>query len=560
MLSDKKSVQILVQQCVANGLKEIVISPGSRNAPLTLSFNATEEIKTFTIVDERSAGFFALGMAQQLKRPVALLCTSGSAALNYAPAIVEAYYQEIPLVVLTADRPEEWVGQADGQTINQKGIYHNYIKYESSLPVECLHSDHQWYAKRIVSEAFIKATSDAPGPVHINIPLREPLYGRSNDIQQNSIATSQLDPLRILSDHQLSGLAIQWNQYNSVMVICGVNHPNEELNEAINIISRQANTVVLTETTSNIKGERIIESIDRQVFSLDKSDESQFAPELLISFGGQIVSKQIKKFLRENAPKEHWHVSLNNNVIDTFQSLSMHIKMKPLEFFKQICDKLNVTNSCYQDIWNEHTLLTRKRHERYIQDSEWSDIKALSHIFTHLTSDCNLQLANSTPVRYAQLFQDEIKVNSFANRGTSGIDGTLSTAVGAAAVTSTPTVLVIGDLSFFYDSNGLWNKYLKTNFKIVLINNSGGGIFRFIPGPAETEELEEFFEVKHQQTAEYIAKAFNLKYIACSSEDELKHGYEEMLNCNEQPVIMEVFTPNEINGNLLRGYFKFLKS
>ncbi len=560
MLSDKKSVQILVQQCVANGLKEIVISPGSRNAPLTLSFNVTPEIKTFTIVDERSAGFFALGMAQQLKRPVALLCTSGSAALNYAPAIVEAYYQEIPLVVLTADRPEEWVGQADGQTINQKGIYHNYIKFETSLPVECLHNDDQWYAKRIVSEAFIKATSDAAGPVHINIPLREPLYGRTSHVQDTNISISQLDPIRTLSENQLSNIAKKWNQYHSVMVICGVNHPNSELNEVINIISKQLNTVVLTETTSNIKGERIIESIDRQIFSLDKAEETPFAPDLLISFGGQIVSKQIKKFLRENAPKEHWHVSLNSNIIDTFQGLSMHVKMDPLDFFKQTGPLLNNENSNYFNIWNKHAIETRKKHEQYIKDSQWSDIKALSYVFTNLPLECNLQLANSTPVRYAQLFQDEIKVNSFANRGTSGIDGTLSTAVGAAAVSDIPTLLVIGDLSFFYDSNGLWNKYLKPNFKIVLINNSGGGIFRFIPGPAETEELEEFFEVKHQQTAEYIAKAFNLKYIACSSEDELKQGYEELLLCNNQPVIMEVFTPNEINGKLLRGYFKYLKS
>ena len=214
--------------------------------------------------------------------------------------------RKIPLIILTADRPEEWVGQADGQTINQKGIYHNYIKYETSLPVACLHSDDQWYAKRIVSEAFIKATCDAPGPVHINIPLREPLYDQSNDEDQHSNSISQLEPIRMLSENQLTNLAHQWNQYNSVMIICGVNQPNEELNKVINIISRQSNTVVLTETTSNIKGERIIESIDRQVFSLDKSDESQFAPELLISFGGQIVSKQIKKFLRANAPKEHW--------------------------------------------------------------------------------------------------------------------------------------------------------------------------------------------------------------------------------------------------------------
>ncbi len=560
MLSDKKSVQILVQQCIAKGLKEIVISPGSRNAPLILSFNSIPEIKTFTIVDERSAAFFALGMAQQLKRPVALLCTSGSAALNYAPAIVEAFYQEIPLLVLTADRPEEWIGQADGQTINQKGLYHNYIKYEANLPVELLHDDDLWYTKRIISEAFLKAISDAPGPVHINIPLREPLYGRREKNESCLSSIDLLEPDKVISDTQIEQLSQKWSQSKAIMVICGVLEPDERLNKVLNVLSSQFNTVILTETTSNIKGQKIIESIDRQIFNLKEDCKNKFSPDLLISFGGQIVSKQIKKYLREYVPKEHWHISMNTNIIDTFQSLTMHIKMNPVAFFKQIVNKVDSKKSTYQDLWVNHTLVTRKFHEEYLKNVEWSDIKAMNYLFTHLPDKCSLQLANSTPVRYAQLFQDEIKVNTFSNRGTSGIDGALSTAAGAAFVCKEPTILVIGDLSFFYDSNGLWNRYLKSNFKIVLINNGGGGIFRFIPGPAETEELEEFFEAKHQQTAKYIAKAFNLRYISCSNENELENGFSELLDNNEQPGILEVFTPSELNGRLLRGYFKTLKS
>ncbi|TLX71995.1 2-succinyl-5-enolpyruvyl-6-hydroxy-3-cyclohexene-1-carboxylic-acid synthase [Labilibacter sediminis] len=560
ILSDKTVVQILVQQCVHLGLKEIVISPGSRNAPLILSFNAIPEITCYTIVDERSAGFFALGMAQQLKRPVAVLCTSGTAALNYAPAMVEAYYQEIPLLVLTADRPEEWVGQADGQTIRQSSVFANYVKFNANLPVDAKHEDDKWFVKRTLAEAFNKMMRPTTGPVHINIPLREPLYGRTSPYEIKNKVITELVPEKVLSETQLSTLAEKWSKAESVMVICGVSTPNKELEAALNQLAKNKNTVVLTETTSNLKSEYFIECIDRQVFSISENEAALFKPSLLISFGGQIVSKQIKKFLRENAPKEHWHVSLNENYIDTFQHLSLSINMSPTSFFKALSLQVKDVKGRYTELWQNKGAKNLELHKAYVKGVDWSDLKAMSYVYSHLPEKTDLQLANSTPVRYAQLFQDVIQGNTFSNRGTSGIDGSVSTAVGASLVSENATMLVTGDLSFFYDSNGLWNKYLKANFKIVLINNGGGGIFRFIPGPAETQELEEFFEAKHQQSAEYIAKAYGLKYYTCSSEEELKTEYNEFVKEEEQPALLEVFTPGEKNGKILRNYFKNLQS
>jgi 2-succinyl-5-enolpyruvyl-6-hydroxy-3-cyclohexene-1-carboxylate synthase len=559
-LSDKASVQILVQQCVAHGLKEIVISPGSRNAPLILSFNAIPEITCFTLVDERSAAFFAMGMAQQLKRPVALLCTSGTAALNYAPAIAEAYYQEIPLLVLTADRPEEWIGQADGQTIPQANLYQNFIRYQANLPVSVQDADDQWYAHRIISEAFIKTQDPVSGPVHINIPLREPLYNKSVPESFAYHAIAELKPQFVLSEEQLNLLASQWNACHSVMIICGVHQPNKQLSEAINQLSVNSNTVVLSETTSNLKGAGLVECIDRQLSGIKPANGSSYAPELLISFGGQIVSKQIKTFLRNHPPKAHWHISMNADVIDTFQHLSLAVKMKPVDFFSQMTSKISNTEYGYKKYWEKHTSQSRSIHDQYVNAVEWSDLKALSVVFRNIPASTHLQLANSTPVRYAQLFQDEIKGNTFANRGTSGIDGAVSTAVGAAWASKNKTILVSGDMSFFYDSNGLWNKYLKPDFKIVLINNGGGGIFRYIPGPSQTEELEEFFEARHQQSAKYIAKAFGLKYMHCANENELELSFSEMMGKDEQATLLEVFTPAEKNGEILRNYFKYLQS
>lgn len=559
-LSDKSIVQILVQQCLRLGLKEVVISPGSRNAPLTLSFNVLSEIKCYTIVDERSAGFFALGMAQQLKRPVAVLCTSGTAALNYAPAVAEAFYQEIPLLVLTADRPEEWIGQADGQTINQSGIFANYIRYQCDLPVNINHPDDQWYIERSVNEAFQKMGYPVAGPAHINIPLREPLYGRTLPMPLLKQPFRNLIPDTVLSTTQLDELAQQWSSAEAVMVLGGVMMPDAGLNNSLIDLSKNANTVVLTETTSNLKGNRFIECIDRQVFSINGYETASFKPSLLITFGGQIVSKQIKNVLRDHPPKAHWHIALNENVIDTFQHLSVNIKMKPHDFFKQIAGKVENADGRYRHMWQQRSEKSRKLHLAYADEVGWSDFKALAHIFTHIPQHTVLHLANSTPVRYAQLFQDEIKVDTFSNRGTSGIDGSLSTAVGAAHVQDKSNMLITGDLSFFYDSNGLWNKYLKPNFKVVVINNGGGGIFRFIPGPAETAELEEFFEAKHTQSAKYIAKAFGLKYVSCSNLEELKSSYQEMLDSNEQATLLEVFTPGELNGKILRNYFKHLQT
>ncbi|MGQ1784107.1 2-succinyl-5-enolpyruvyl-6-hydroxy-3-cyclohexene-1-carboxylic-acid synthase [Saccharicrinis sp. GN24d3] len=559
-ISDKPIVQILVQQCVKLGLKEVVISPGSRNAPLILSFNSIEEIECYTIVDERSAGFFALGMAQQLRRPVAVVCTSGSAVLNYAPAVAEAFYQEIPLMVLTADRPPEWVGQADGQTINQSFVFSNYIRYGIDLPIKVNHPDDQWYTERCITEAFHKTIQPVMGPVHINIPLREPLYGRTSAMSLKKDPYLNLVPDAVLSEVQLNALGEKWNKAESVMILTGVLAPDDELNHVINTVADNANTVVLTETTSNLKGEKLVECIDRQVFSINGYETALFKPSMLITFGGQIVSKQIKKVLRENPPKAHWHIALNDNVIDTFQHLSLSVKMNPLDFFKQIAGRVENKKSRYQHMWHQRREKNRKAHLAYVEEAKWSDFKALSYIYSHLPQDTALHLANSTPVRYAQLFQDEIKVNTYSNRGTSGIDGSVSTAVGAANVQDKPTMLVTGDLSFFYDSNGLWNKYLKPNFKIVVMNNGGGGIFRFIPGPAEAEELEEFFEAKHHQSAEYIAKAFGLRYLSCANQEELQSSYQEFVESNEQATLLEVFTPGELNGKILRKYFKNLQS
>ncbi len=555
-VSDKSVVQLLVQQCIKMGIKEVVISPGSRNAPLIISFSAAESIQCYTIVDERSAGYFALGMAQQLKRPIALVCTSGTAVLNYAPAVAEAFYQEIPLVLITADRPKEWVGQADGQTINQSNVFANFIKFSADLPVKLAHDDDAWYTNRVISEALNKSMTPVPGPVHINVPLREPLYGRTAAENRSIKVVKEMSPAKSLLPEQIRELADKWNQAESVMIVAGVMPPDEVLSQVLEHIGKLSNTVVLTETTTNQISEDFITCIDRHMFSIDEDEAALFRPTLLISFGGQIVSKKIKAFLRQNPPKEHWHISPADKIVDTFQRLTLSVKMKPSNFFTQIASNLQVETGRFKDVWQRRSKKNQELHHQYVNEVVWSDLKAFNHIFNNLPEMADVHLANSTPVRYAQLFQDVIKNATYANRGTSGIDGTISTAVGAAAVSANQTLLLTGDMSFMYDSNGLWNRYLKPDFKIIIMNNGGGGIFRFLPGPSDSPELEQFFEVKQDYTAEFQAKTFGLKYYKANNLDELQEVYASFLEDITQPAILEIFTPGEVNGKILRNYFK----
>ncbi len=556
-LSSKKAVRDLVEICAQKGIKHVVISPGSRNAPLTISFNRHPEFECHTVVDERSAAFYAMGMAQQLKEPVIICCTSGSAALNYAPAIVEAYYQKIPLLVLTADRPPEWIDQMDGQTIRQENIFSNYIKGSFNFPVEVNSDSDRWYAQRLANEAIDLTQFPESGPVHINLPFREPLYevsDYSNEEAPKVFGTTKT--LLELPKSEIASLKEEWKSYDKILVITGLLHPNHELNDALNTVSQQENVAILTETTSNVFGEKFNRSIDRLITGVSGKEE-EFKPDLLVTLGGPVVSKKVKAFLRNYQPKSHWHINASNDTVDTYQALTKIIPLSPEKILVHLeGDK----KSHYRDKWLEMDKLLQHLYKGFLKDLEFSDLKAFEIVFNHLPNESYLQLANSTVVRYSNLFDQpsQNKLKCFSNRGVSGIDGTLSTAVGAAIATKEQNTVITGDLSFFYDSNSLWIKPFPKNLNIIIINNKGGSIFRIIDGPSKIQELESFFEVKHDLNAENIAKTFGIAYSSCKSASDLQDCLAKMANTSE-PNIVEVFTDNELNPSVLMKYFKHLK-
>jgi len=557
MTSDKKNISLLTKLFVQKGLSDIIISPGSRNAPIIIAFTNKSGIRALSIVDERSAAFFALGMAQQLGRAVAIACTSGSAALNYAPAISEAYYQKIPLLVLTADRPPELIDRGYGQTIRQRNVYENYIKASFELPVDIEDEISFKKAEKIINEAINLTQYPEPGPVHINIPFREPLYGTSEEMIDAEVfgyEKEQVDLKPIISE-----LSNSWNNSDKVLIIAGQQQKDDELHELLSNIVDDKKVTLLSETTSNLNSEKFIDCIDNVISTIDADEAAAFKPDLLITFGGQVVSKMIKKFLCDNPPDEHWHISPSGEEIDTYFRLKQVIPVEPKVLFNELLIRLPEKQPDYLNIWLNKKSQVVSRKKEYLNKIAYSDLKVFDFILSNLPGGINLHLGNSTPVRYSQLFGSDERFNYFSNRGVSGIDGQISTAAGSAYVSNNLNVLITGDLGFFYDSNGLMNNYLESNLKIIVINNSGGGIFRFIEGPSSTEQLEKFFEARHSWKAEKIAEAFDVKYYKAENIKQLNSVFTDFINDKKGPSILEIFTPPEENAEILKEYFNYLK-
>ena len=536
--SDIKGVKELIDICWAKGMEYVIVSPGSRNAPLSISFAKDERIKSLVIVDERSAGYFALGIAQQTRKPVGLVCTSGTALLNYGPAVAEAFYQRLPLVVISADRPVEWIGQDDSQALPQADVFGKFVKASYQLPLDANNLDDCWYLNRMVNEALSKSQSGRVGPVHINFPLREPLYGVKNYPNTMERVIGKINSVDELSADTISFIADIVNSNQKIVIVAGLLHQQAELNELLTKLARNKNVVVLTESVSNLNSKEFLPCLDRVICSIKDEELEHFKPDLLINFGGPLVSKMIKSFFRDNKPTEHWFIGKEDHFIDTFKNLTSHIDVSPLAFFKQLLPLIQASDSKFSEQWKGRDLEVSKIHAAYLQTVEWSDLKAFEQILNLIPEGGNLQLSNSSVVRYAQLFKTSATLTYNSNRGTSGIDGCTSTAAGAALVNGKVTTLITGDISFFYDSNALWNKYLQPNFKIILINNGGGGIFRFISGPSGVEELEEYFETVQDYKADKLAETYGLDYFYAENQEGVNKILPDFYASNERAAIL----------------------
>ena len=551
--SNKKLSQTITQLCVAKGIRNIVISPGSRNAPLIIGFTENKNFINYSIVDERCAAFFALGIAQQLDEPVALVCSSGSALLNYYPAISESFYSDIPLVILSADRPSELINIGDGQTIQQENVFQNHILESAN----CIEGDaYNLFNEAIINLALNTAISKK-GPVHINLPFSEPLYKTIENITITAKSTPILVAVKKVNE-DLNPFVKKWNGAKRKLILVGVLKPNSIEKKYLDILAKDESIIVLTETTSNLHDKNFFPAIDQLIASFDKNELIDFEPEILLTFGGMVISKKIKALLRDYSPKEHWHID-PKKANDTFFYLTHHFKTTVNLFFNEFLPKIVTVKSNYQSNYLSVKEYRLKKHKKYISIIPYSDLKIFSAIVNIMPKNMQLQLSNSSTIRYAQFFNFDKRIDVFCNRGTSGIDGSTSTAIGAAVVSKKETLCVTGDLSFLYDSNALWNNYIPSNFKIIVINNGGGGIFRILPGEKNTNNFDTFFETKHQFTALHLCKMYNLEYTMIHRESELNQNLKSFFSSSDTPKLLEIFTPSEINDQILLEYFNFLK-
>lgn len=544
--------QTITQLCFAKEIKHIVICPGSRNAPLTIGFTENPYFKVYSIVDERSAAFFALGIAQQTGHPVAVVCTSGSAVLNFYPAVAEAFYSDIPLLVISADRPPQYIDIGDGQTIRQENVFQNHILYSANLKVE---EEHQIYNETQINVA-INSCIEFKGPVHINAPFEEPLYQKVDVPTVNpQHVPVKLEKNEIAED--LSGYIRIWNQSKRKLILVGVLAPGSIEAEVINQLAEDESVLVLTETTSNLHDERFICSIDKLIASFTTEDIKAFQPELLITLGGMVISKKIKALLREYPAKYHWHIDAKK-AYDTYFILNKHFKIAPHAFFKTFLKETNPVESKYQETWVHKKKYRNQKHYTYLKTAAFSDLKVFEYLFRKLPENTILQLSNSATVRYAQLFAIDKSIIVFCNRGTSGIDGSTSTSVGNAVVSQKAVTLITGDLSFFYDNNGLWNNYIPASFRVILVNNRGGGIFRILPGEKDSQNFDKFFETVHDLSARQLCEMHKLDYFSTDEEKNLNELLDTFFLESDKPRLLEIFTPRQLNDKVLMDYFSYI--
>ena len=496
MYSNKENVNILTALLVAHGVRHAVCCPGSRNAPIVHNLNECPDIQCYPVTDERSAGFYALGMSQALSQPVAVCVTSGTALLNLAPAVAEAYYQQRPLVVISADRPPQWIDQLDGQTLPQPDALGRFVRKAVSMP-EPRNDEERWYCNRLINEALLEQF----GPVHINVPISEPLF----DFSVTSLPKERMIS-RILPD--ISG----------------------------NTLRHIGQMFMLAKRPMLIDGQPMNPLLDEAVALV--GDDESYVPDFVLYIGGSIVSKRVKHFLRK--ARETWVVNATGEVTDTFMNLTQVIQgdgKVVADHMRFLCED---RPHPFVQKWEELLSSLRQKADALTPAfSQLAAVKLFEDKLSVLHSPFTIHYANSTAIRLANTFA---RHPVWCNRGVNGIDGSLSTAAGFSCVTDEKVFCVIGDLSFFYDQNALWNQNLRGNFRILLLNNGRGGIFSTLPGLDQSPARDKYVAAEHHTSAEGICMQNNVVYLKAENMEELQQGIDTLLYIdNERPVLLEVF-------------------
>lgn len=534
MLSLQEAIDHIAAACLAEGITEAVICPGSRNAPLTIAFVRSGKFNCVSVADERSAAFIAMGKALAIQKPVVLICTSGSAVANFYPAVLEAYYQKIPLIVLTADRPPEMIDQWDGQTIRQAEIFGPHVLGYWQTPD---FYDTPALFAQLTTAAIKRAIFPLAGPVHINVPLHEPLYPSPTRPYTSQWVSEEGEVKNLKAEFFDSSIY----RGKKVLVLRGMRQKK---------VNHTPNGVAIYEDVMSGGGDS--ETVSERLFMNSSPDYLEaLRPDVLLSDGTAVLSKPLKQFLRKYPPAEHFHFSIEGEIADPFGTQPTLVRASLEDYLVEIESYVHVP---YTSHILKESNASRLKHTAALENSSWNEFKAIYTTLKQLPEATCIHAANSMAIRYVAYCEPQKQGHFvYANRGTSGIDGCVSTALGFASMNKGPNYLFVGDVAFFYDSNAFWNALGHLPLKVILINNGGGGIFRMIDGPASQPESREFFESAHHRNAADLCKNLGVMYFCANNESELEKGLEAVKKENKASVL-EVFTSPESNQSFFNHY------
>lgn len=595
MFSNKENINILTSLLLEYGVSDAVVCPGSRNAPIVHNLSQCQSIRCHPVTDERSAGFYALGIAQATQRPTVVCVTSGTALLNLAPAVAEAYYQHVPLVVVSADRPVQWIDQLDGQTLPQPDALGRFVRKAVSLPEPHVASvgsgdgleasgkgafsdgdkrleEERWMCRRLVNEALHAATCRQPAPVHINVPITEPLF--AFDVAELPVAKRFRQMEKVSFLNQQRQLFERFFSADRPMIVIGQMAYGIISPETIRSLSQHY--VVMAEPLSNLHYQTIhFDEAVRVVEGLDRNESLQYVPDYIIYIGDTLVSKPTRRWLRSTKA---------TSCVITPDALDIHDPITTLEDIVECpLEDVDLLLSSFCDIYDNpedfeddedvmahedsrhgfhacwQQLLDRcaERTEAYEPGfSQMATVKYFEEQLADLDTDICVHYANSSAVRLACIYAQHYV---WCNRGVNGIEGSLSTAAGFSLATDALTVCVIGDLSFFYDQNALWNSNIGGNLRIVLLNNSGGGIFRQLKGLDKSPVATSFVAAQHETTAQGICTQNDIGYISAKDMGEMQIGIVTLLTREtNRPMLLEVFTDVDEDMKAMADYFALL--
>jgi len=585
MYSDKENVNILTALLVAHGIHHAVVCPGSRNAPIVHNLNECPDIQCWPVTDERSAAFFALGMAQATDEPVVVCVTSGTALLNLLPAVAEAHYQHRPLVVVSADRPAEWIDQLDGQTLKQPGALEPWVAKSVSLPMvegpagsNRAMEEERWHCNRLVNEALIEATGDSRACVHINVPIREPLF---------SFTTPALPAERII--HRYSPMAdydclcaeLLGDLFSSrrPMLVFGQMGRNSFSHGVADFLFSHVTTIheALADFPSVCHIDEVLACGERDS---DCQCPDSLLPDFVLYVGDAIVSKRLKRFLRRAKDARFWRVNSTGQVEDTFQNVRgimvgdpefviESLSRKLSRFYNDGNDGVTRWQTEYRRLWLKLLRGAAQRADAFIPPySQMAAVRLLEQGCGNCAKRepsagepaVRFHYANSSAIRLANIYAHH---HVCCNRGVNGIEGSLSTAVGytvacnsnPASVAPTVVYCVIGDLSFFYDQNALWNKNLRRNLRILLLNNGKGGIFSRLPGLGASAASDSLVAGSHDTSAKGVCMQFGVEYRSASDQKTLEKEMTWFIsNDNDCVRLLEVFTDVDDDNRAILEY------